>query len=83
MSDTGEADGNGNADPSGRVLSYPLHVGSTISVGSPTVVAGTGNSITNGHPLPAQPVVNQPATGINIFVAFGLALFGSSLYLSD
>jgi len=27
--------------------------------------------------------VNRPATSINIFVAFGLAMFGSSLYVSD
>lgn len=83
VSDTGEANGSGGANPSGRVLAYPLYLGTEISLGTPRTVAGTGNPITNGQPLPAQPVWNEPATSINIFVAFGLALFGRSLYVSD
>lgn len=54
VSDACDADGDGNADPSGRVISYPLHAGSTISLGTPTGVTGTGNTIANGQPFPSQ-----------------------------
>lgn len=85
VSDTGEADGRGDADPSGRVLGYPLAATPPpIAVGTPTLVAGTGAAITGGAPLPVQPVpAGTPVSEVAVFVAFGLAGAGSVLYVAD
>jgi len=85
VSDTGEADGRGDADPSGRVLGYPLTANPPpIAVGTPILVAGTGTAITGGAPLPVQPVpAGTLVSEVDVFVAFGLAGAGSVLYVAD
>jgi sugar lactone lactonase YvrE len=84
VSNTGETAGTGTADPSGVVLAYPLQVGGgSFALGTPTAVAGSGAAVTGPSSLPNQPVSSAVATNIDIFVAFGLALFGSDLYVSD
>jgi len=72
-------DGASDASPSGRVLSYPLNTGTGgPTLGTPSVVAGTGAAVTGGAPLPAQPVPpGTPVAEVTVFVAFGLAVDGS------
>lgn len=85
VSDTGEADGSGDADPSGRVWAYPL-TGTPASptVGAPRLVAGTGKPVYQDGGLPTQPVpAGTPVSEVVIFVAFGLAAHGSALYVAD
>jgi sugar lactone lactonase YvrE len=84
VSNTGETEGGGTADPSGVVLAYPLQAGGgSFALGTPTPVAGSGAAVTGPSSLPNQPVSAAAAMSIDIFVAFGLALFGADLYVSD
>lgn len=85
VADTGEASGTTGADPSGTTLAYPIVTApdGTISLGTPTVVAGTGGPVT-GAALPTQPVpAGTPVSEVPLFVAFGMAVRGSTLYVAD
>jgi sugar lactone lactonase YvrE len=84
VSSVGETKGSDTANPSGVVLSYPLEVGrGSFALGTPTPVAGSGKAVKGASSLPTQPVTSAVATRIDISVAFGIAQFGSYLYVSD
>lgn len=78
VSSAGEVSGSGQpADPSGTVVAY--HLSSPTALASSALVAGTGGAVTG----PTHQPVSGKATSTPIYVGFGLALYGSLLYVAD